>query len=120
MLDTILFRNRRLAGGKQEQVVKSPRIILEARTWSRHSERNARDTRQAVRIVEFPGPGLPDGPDVISYQCITNPPSTFTVCPVTLCARRDARNTAMPAMSSGCCQRPSGTTRRTFSPAHSS
>src|SRR5262249_43494980 len=55
-----------------------------------------------------------------AYQCITMPPSTLIVCPVTFFARFDARNTAIAATSSGSCQRPSGTRRRIFSPAQSS
>src|SRR5262249_14412193 len=56
----------------------------------------------------------------LAHQCITKPPSTLIVCPVTLWAHGEARNTAIAATSSGVCQRPRGTTRRTFSPAQSS
>src|SRR5262245_25597261 len=57
---------------------------------------------------------------VADYQCITQPPSTLIVWPVTCAARSEARKTTMSAMSRGCCQRASGTTWRTLSPAQSS
>ncbi len=56
----------------------------------------------------------------VNYQCITCPPSTLIVCPVTFRARSDDRNTTISAISSVSCQRPNGATARTFSPAHSS
>lgn len=54
------------------------------------------------------------------YECMTWPPSTLIVCPVTCEARAEERNTTMSATSSVDCQRASGTTARTLSPAHSS
>ena len=61
-----------------------------------------------------------EGASMIHHQCMTYPPSTLIVCPVTLCARFEARKTVICATSSGSCQRPKGTTWRTFSPAQSS
>src|SRR5579872_1258122 len=54
------------------------------------------------------------------YECMTQPPSTLIVWPVTWEARSDERNTTMSAISRGSCQRPKGTRVRTFSPAQSS
>src|SRR5690242_15566461 len=54
------------------------------------------------------------------HQCITCPPSTFTVWPVTWRALGEDRKTTMSAISSGCCQRPRGATALTFSVPQSS
>jgi hypothetical protein len=52
------------------------------------------------------------------YECMTKPPSTLIVWPVTWRARFEARNVTMSAMSEGCCHVPSGTNFLIFSPAH--
>lgn len=54
------------------------------------------------------------------YQRITWPPSTLMLWAVTWAAREEERKATMPATSSGVCQRASGATVRTFSPAQSS
>jgi hypothetical protein len=66
------------------------------------------------------GEGSRSGTVPPGHQCITKPPSTLTVWPVTFAARAEARKTARAATSSGSCQRPRGTTRRIFSSAQTS
>jgi hypothetical protein len=58
-------------------------------------------------------------PESTKPQCMTWPPSTLMVWPVTSLLRADDRKTTMLAMSSGCCHRARGETARTFSSAHS-
>ena len=54
------------------------------------------------------------------YQCITWPPSTLIVCPVTAEARDDDKKATMSAISAGSCHRANGATALIFSAAHSS
>lgn len=68
---------------------------------------SSRATRRLKRIDSPPLSDRFRRPFV--HPRMTNPPSTFRVCPQMLRARGEARKTAIAAMSSASCQRPSGT-----------
>ena len=83
-----------------------------------HEGEDLRLLKTAGGQVEAHPPPAP--PVRTAHQCMTNPPSTLMVCPVTWAARSDDRKTIMSAMASGGCHRPSGTRARILRSAHSS
>src|SRR4051812_26618106 len=98
--------------------VASTRIVT---PWPEaHAARQARSAAKRYRSNRFIRPPVFRPRPASCYQCITNPPSTLIVWPVTWADRSDDRNAIMSAIASGVCHLPSGTTDRIFRSDHSS